>query len=379
MATRRIANEPALPVIDAIGTPGWVEAIPESRRKHLRRWLWTGAVLTASTLFIGGVTRLTESGLSIVDWDPIVGAVPPITPGDWQEAFSRYQQYSEYVKIRPDMTLGEFKYIYFWEYLHRNIGRLLGVVFLIPFILFWIRGYFNGPLLRRVLLLFALGGLQGLMGWYMVSSGLVDRPDVSQIRLATHLLLAVTIFGCCIWFANDLRSRRAITISLRPRELLRKALLAIGALLGIQIFWGGLVAGLKAGLSFATFPLMDGSLLPPNGWKLNPIPVNLVENPATVQWMHRLLATLLLAGVIALFAMVRRSRELRPFRTWSAAMMGVILVQYALGVATLLSHVLIGLAIIHQLVALLAVGVLLTFLHRVMRSNPYSGLDHPIS
>lgn len=366
MATQGLVHQPAVAEAAHAPAPSWVASIPEARRRHLRVWLWTGAALTASTLVIGGITRLTESGLSIVDWAPIVGSVPPLNDADWREAFARYQQYPEYAKLRPDMTLSEFKYIYFWEYLHRMMGRLIGMVFLVPFIWFWIRGYLNGPLIRRLLVLFALGGLQGLMGWYMVKSGLVDRPEVSHYRLAAHLLLAVTIFGCCVWFANDLLARPGLSMTPESRRFMRRSLAALGVLLLIQIFWGALVAGLKAGFIYATFPLMDGSLLPPNGWWKDPWPINLVENMATVQWMHRVLATALLLGAIAFFVKVRRDAGLAQLHRWSAALAGLIVVQYGLGITTLLTHVKTPIAVTHQVTALLIVGVLLTLLHHAL-------------
>jgi len=354
----------------ASGAPGWVEEIPANRRRHLRIWLWLGAALTAFTLVIGGITRLTESGLSIVDWAPIVGSVPPISDAQWHEAFARYQQYPEYIKLRPDMTLSEFKFIYFWEFLHRTIGRVIGLVFLLPFIWFLIRGYFNGPLLKRVLLLFALGGLQGLMGWYMVSSGLVDRPDVSHYRLAAHLLLAMTIFGFCVWFANDLLARPWQPIAAAPRWSLLGWLIGLGVILVVQIFWGALVAGLNAGFILNTFPLMNGSLLPPNGWSQDPLLINLVENLATVQWVHRVMATVLLAGVILLYVKVRRDASLEQFQKWSLGFMLLVMLQYTLGVTTLLTHVQTGIAVTHQATALVIVGFVLTFLHRVWESKP---------
>jgi cytochrome c oxidase assembly protein subunit 15 len=347
----------------------WVEEIPAGRRRQLRIWLWIGAALTASTLVVGGITRLTESGLSIVDWAPIVGSVPPLNDADWREAFARYQQYPEYLKLRPDMTLSEFKQIYFWEFLHRTIGRLIGVVFLLPFLFFLIRGYFNGPLLRRVLLLFALGGLQGLMGWYMVSSGLVDRPDVSHYRLAAHLLLAMTIFGCCIWFANDLLGRRRQAIEPASRGTLLRWMIPLGVLLVIQITWGAFVAGLNAGFILNTFPLMDGSLLPPNGWSKDPLLINLVENLATVQWVHRVLATVLLIGVVAFYFKIRRDSGLIRFQQWGLALMVLVILQYSLGISTLLTHVQTGVAVTHQATALVIVGFLITFLHQVVESG----------
>ena len=360
--------EAQLPVVS--GAPRWAEEIPAKRRRQLRIWLLLGAALTALTLVVGGITRLTESGLSIVDWAPIVGSVPPITNADWQEAFARYQQYPEYLKLRPDMTLSDFKQIYFWEFLHRSIGRLIGIVFLLPFLYFLIRGYFNRPLLRRVMLLFVLGGLQGLMGWYMVSSGLVDRPDVSHYRLAAHLLLAMTIFGSCIWFANDLMARPRLPIARASQRSLMRWLSVLGILLVVQITWGAFVAGLNAGFILNTFPLMNGSLLPPNGWSQDPLLINLVENLATVQWVHRVLATVLLIGGIALFFRIRRDATLERFQPWGLAFMVLVALQYSLGVTTLLTHVKTGIAVTHQVTALIIVGFLITFLHQVWESAP---------
>jgi len=372
MATDGSIRQPMIAEVPVERTEerSWVAEIPAERRRHLRIWFWAGAALTASTLVVGGITRLTESGLSIVDWAPIVGSIPPLNDADWREAFARYQQYPEYVQLRPDMTLSEFKQIYFWEYLHRMIGRLIGMVFLIPFIWFLIRGYMTGPLIRRSLLLFALGGLQGLMGWYMVSSGLVDRPDVSQYRLAAHLLLAITIFGCCVWFANDLLARPRRAIAAASRASLLRELIGFGVLVIIQIFWGALVAGLNAGFVFNTFPLMNGGLLPPKGLSQNPLLINLFENLATVQWIHRVLATVLLIGAVNLFFKVRRDPALSRFHRWVALFSGLIVLQYTLGVTTLLTHVKTAIGVTHQAVALLIVGVLLTFLHQVWQSDP---------
>lgn len=352
------------------GVPGWAAEIPADRRRNLRIWLWAGAVLTALMLVVGGITRLTESGLSIVDWNPIVGAIPPITNAQWHEAFARYQQFPEYIKLRPDMTLSEFKFIFFWEFLHRTIGRLIGFVFFIPFLWFLIRGYFTRPMLKRVLLLFVLGGLQGLMGWYMVKSGLVDRPDVSHYRLAAHLILAMTIFACCVWFINDLMARPWQPIPAQSRGSLLRWLMVFGVLLVVQIIWGAFVAGLNAGFILNTFPLMNGSLLPPNGWSQDPLLINLVENLATVQWVHRVVATVLLIGAITLFFKIRRDPALERFRRWGLGLMLLLVLQYSLGVTTLLTHVKTGIAVTHQATALVIVGFLLTFLHQVWVGKP---------
>ncbi|MCC6945112.1 MAG: COX15/CtaA family protein, partial [Thermomicrobiales bacterium] len=189
-------------------------------------------------------------------------------------------------------------------------------------------------------------------------------------RLAAHLLLAITIFGCCLWFGNDLLDRPRLQLSAESRTFMTRALVVVGALLMIQIFWGALVAGLNAGFILNTFPLMNGSLLPPQGWSHDPVLINLFENLATVQWMHRLLATVLLLSGIALLLIIRRNPALASFQRWGAVLAGMIAVQYGLGILTLLSHVRIGLGVAHQLVALAIVGVLLTFLHQIRRSTP---------
>jgi heme a synthase len=342
----------------------WRTAIDARRRRHLRVWLLSGAALTFVILVIGGITRLTQSGLSIVDWQPIMGVVPPLTEAQWQEAFDRYRQFPEYQQLRRGMTMPEFQFIFFWEYLHRLVARLIGLVFLVPFAVFAVRGYFNRPLLVRALALFGLGALQGVVGWVMVQSGLVDRPHVSQFRLAIHLSIAFAIFGCCLWFARDLRDRTtAVAVDARTHRFVVRGLYALGALLMVQTFWGALVAGLKAGLYFNTFPLMGGGLIPPNFLGLDPPLLNFVENPFTVQWMHRVLGTLLGLGAVAFFLRVRRLDPEPVSRRFNTAFLAGVLVQYALGVATLLYRVPVSLGVAHQATAMLLFGVWLVWLH----------------
>jgi heme a synthase len=348
----------------------WREEIPARRRRHLRAWLWSGASLTFLILIVGGITRLTQSGLSIVDWRPIMGVIPPLSEAQWQEAFDQYRQFPEYQQLRRGMSMEEFRFIFFWEYIHRVIARLIGLVFLVPFVWFWVRGYFNRPLLKRALLLFALGGMQGLMGWLMVRSGLVDRPHVSHYRLAMHLSLAFAIFGCCVWFATDLRERAVRALGADTRRLVIRGLYVVGALFALQVFWGALVAGLKAGNFFNTFPLMAGRWFPPNGLDLSPIWLNLLENPITVQWVHRVLGTVLLVAAAAFFLRVRaRSLDDRT-RLLNASLLGLIVVQYGLGVATLLLRVPVSLGVIHQAMAMVIFGVWLLWLHDARESGP---------
>jgi heme a synthase len=347
--------------------PDWRAAIPEARRRHLRIWLWSGAVLTFVILVIGGITRLTQSGLSMVDWQPIMGVIPPLNEVQWQETFERYRQFPEYQQLRQGMSLAEFKFIFFWEYLHRIAARLIGLVFLIPFLVFWLRGYFNRPLFKRLLILFALGASQGLLGWLMVRSGLVDRPHVSHFRLAAHLSLAFAIFGLCVWLASELRAPlRSSTLRHSTRRFLTLGLLGVGGLLGLQIFWGALVAGLKAGLYFNTFPLMGGSLIPPNLLGLDPPLLNFVENPITVQWVHRVLGTVLGAATILFFLRVRSIPDVDGTSArLNTALLALMLTQYLLGVLTLLYHVPVTLGVIHQATAMVIFGVWLVWLHRV--------------
>lgn len=352
--------------------PDWRTEIPADRRRHLRAWLWTGAGLTILIVIIGGITRLTQSGLSIVDWDPIMGVVPPMSQAEWQEAFDRYRQFPEYQKLRAGMTLGEFRFIFFWEYVHRLAARLIGVAFLVPFVFFWARGYLNRPLRRRLLVLFGLGALQGLMGWLMVASGLVDMPRVSHYRLAAHLSLALAIFASCIWLVRELgddAGRRPRIEEARRRWSLRWASM-LGGLLAIQILWGAFVAGLDAGLIFNTFPLMNGGLLPPQGLGMEPALRNLVENPATVQWVHRVLGTVLLLTAIGVAVGARRGatdhRSARSALLFSA----LVSVQYGLGVLTLLLAVPVSLGVAHQVTAVVILGVWLYWLHHALRAAP---------
>jgi heme a synthase len=343
----------------------WRLQLPEWKRRPLRLWLWSGATLTFLILIVGGITRLTQSGLSIVDWQPIMGVIPPLGEAQWQEAFDRYRQFPEYQQLRRGMSLPEFQFIFFWEYVHRVLARLIGLVFLIPFLWFWARGYLNRPMLKRALVLFGLGFLQGFMGWYMVKSGLVDQPHVSHYRLAAHLSIAFAIFGCCVWFARDLALRPGADAPQRTeRRGVVLGLYLVGALLGVQIVWGALVAGLKAGRIFTTFPLMDGGWIPPHVMGMDPALLNLVANPITVQWVHRVLGTVLAVAVIALFARAWSDRGDPRSLGWSVAFLSLILVQYLLGVLTLIHAVPVSLGVIHQAVAMVIFGVWLGWLHQ---------------
>lgn len=333
-------------------------------------------MLTFAILVVGGITRLTQSGLSIVEWAPLVGVVPPLNEAQWEEAFAAYQRYPEYQQLRPDMTLAEYKTIFFWEYVHRLLARTIGVVFVVPFAWFWARGYLRAPLAKRLLVLFGLGALQGFMGWFMVASGLVDRPSVAHERLAAHLVLAFSIFAVCVWTAADLlprpsRFRAAGPSAADARQAgdLRGWLVAFGVLFGIQVVYGAFVAGLDAGFAFNTYPLMAGSWLPPAAWHLEPAIRNLIDNIATVQWIHRTLPVLLLVVSVVLVVRSLRARDGSGSEPtdprWAAALLVFVLVQAGLGIATLVLFVPIWLAVLHQAVALALFGVWLSWLHRL--------------
>lgn len=344
----------------------WRVAIPGPVRRRLRAWLWSIAAMTLAVLVVGGITRLTQSGLSIVDWKPLVGAVPPLTEARWVETFDRYRQYPEYRQLRRGMTLDEFKVIFFWEYLHRLVARLIGVVFLVPFVAFWLAGSLPRPLLARALALFGLGAMQGVLGWLMVQSGLVDRPSVSHYRLAAHLSLAFVIFGYSVWLARELSIGPVRPgVAAGTRRLMTHGLAVVGALLAAQVVWGAFVAGLDAGLIFTTFPLMGGALVPPTWLALEPALSNVVQNPATVQWAHRVLGTILLVSVAVVFWRVRRAAPDLTSRRLNLAMALLVGVQYVLGILTLVHVVPVGLAVTHQATAMAIAGVWVIWAHHV--------------
>jgi heme a synthase len=342
----------------------WRQEIPESRRRPIRAWLYSIAGMTLVVLIVGGITRLTQSGLSIVDWQPVMGVIPPLGEAQWQEAFDRYRQFPEYQQLRRGMTMAEFQFIFFWEWLHRLVARAIGVVFLVPFLFFWIRGYFNRPLVARTLLLFGLGAAQGVMGWLMVASGLVDRPTVSHYRLAAHLSLAFIIFGYALWLARDLKLGAEPTAV--PAAALRTMNLGlgwVGALLALQVVWGAFVAGLKAGYYHNTFPLMEGRLIPPTLLFLDPAIVNFFQNPIAVQWVHRVLGTVLAIATIVLFVKILRAQVDELSRRLNVTLLGLMAAQYVLGILTLVYVVPLTLGVAHQALAMVLFGVWVWWVH----------------
>ena len=313
-----------------------------ARPRAVARWLFVVAALIVAMVVVGGITRLTESGLSITRWQPISGVVPPLTDAAWQAEFDRYKRIPEYAAFNRDMTLAGFKAIFFWEYLHRLLGRVIGLAFALPLIWFALRRRIPAGYGWRLAALLALGGLQGAIGWWMVASGLSVRTDVSHVRLAVHLVTALFILAGIVWTARDLGTLAASPLA-RPVRLAGGAA-AVLLLLFAQITYGAFTAGLDAGYAFASWPLMGDSLFPAGVPMLTPAPANLVDNPIVVQFIHRWLAFAVAAGLLWLAWRARLAGHTRV----AAGVAALVTLQIALGIATLLSGVEIVVAVAHQ-------------------------------
>lgn len=331
-------------------------------------WLLLCCAMIFAMVLIGGITRLTESGLSITQWKPIEGVIPPLNEAQWEAAFARYQAIPQYDAIHPDMTLDQFKHIYFWEYLHRLWGRLIGLAFLLPFIWFLLRGQVSRRLIAPLSGLFVLGGLQGALGWWMVESGLENRIEVSQYRLAAHLAMAVVIYLAMLWVALGLIlpswSSRRKPQSIRVdrgfrrdertgrRRALAAAAIFILCLIFVTLVAGAFVAGTRAGYIDNTFPLMENHFVPPGYWHLTPFWRNWFANLAAVQFDHRLLAETTWC-TIALFWLASWRFKLAPLQRRAVhALFFFACLQVALGITTLLTVVWLPVAVAHQAGAL---------------------------
>lgn len=324
-----------------------------SVRRAVSVWLYAMAALVFAMVIVGGATRLTDSGLSITEWQPLLGAIPPLDESHWLEAFEKYKTIPQYQLLNSHMTLEEFKTIYWWEWSHRFLGRFIGVAFLVPFVVFWLLGAIPRRLVPRLLVIFVLGGAQGALGWFMVMSGLSERVSVSQYRLAAHLTLAALIFAAILWVAYGLNGHaRRVARGAVP------ALLLVGLVI-LQVFAGGLVAGLDAGMGYNTWPLMDGAWIPAGLGVMEPWWRNLFENALTVQFDHRVIAYVLVAAA-ALNAAMTGSR----LRGSALVLLAAILAQGAIGIWTLLAHVQIHVALAHQGGAMLVLAAALWHLHR---------------
>ncbi|MBT8078094.1 MAG: COX15/CtaA family protein [Gammaproteobacteria bacterium] len=329
------------------------------KNKAVAKWLLTCCALVFAMVVLGGVTRLTGSGLSMVDWRPVTGVLPPLSAQEWQLTFEAYQQSPEFQKKNSHMGVDEFKSIFWLEYLHRLLGRTIGIVFLLPFAWFVWRGYIRGREWPKYALMFVLGGLQGLLGWYMVQSGLVDRPEVSQYRLTAHLFAAFLIYAYMLWVALTLLERDE-----KPRHAGYGRTVAVTALISVTIVSGGFVAGLKAGKMFNTFPMMGDYWLPPGMFALEPAWRNFFDNGATVQFDHRVLAITTFVVIVLYWWSMRKSTLSAGLRRGVNALLHTAVLQVALGISTLLLVVPIVLAAAHQAVAMLLFTVALYLCHR---------------
>ena len=340
--------------------------VASRRSRPVAIWLLACCVLVFAMVVVGGVTRLTHSGLSITEWQPIVGTVPPLSAEDWQVAFDQYRVTPEYQQVNKGMALDEFKGIFWWEYAHRVLGRLIGVAFLVPFLWFLARRRIPPGDGGRLAAIFVLGGLQGAMGWYMVKSGLVDDPRVSQFRLTAHLGLAIAIFAAMFWVALSLLDGRRAGSGEARLHPVRRWAFGVVALVYLQILSGGFVAGIRAGFAYNTFPLMNGHVIPPEIMMIEPWWRNFFYNMATVQFDHRLLAWLLAFAVPALWWKVSRTIEV-PARARLAShlLLGMLAVQIALGILTLLHVVPLHLAAAHQAGAVLLIAAALNLAHQL--------------
>ena len=325
------------------------------------RWLWAVAALIVAMVVVGGITRLTESGLSITEWKPISGIVPPLTEAQWQAEFANYQRIPEYQLLNQGMTLAGFKAIFFWEYLHRLLGRVIGLAFALPLAWFWVRRMIPSGYKPRLVALLALGGLQGAIGWWMVTSGLTERTDVSHVRLTVHLLLALVILAGTAWTALDLQAL-ARRPGARPARLTGLGA-GVLALLFVQLGYGALMAGLNAGLVARDWPLMNGALWPGVSQGGRSVADALVNDPAVVHFVHRWWAWVAVAGLVLLARAAKRMGARRE----SVLIHSAFGTQILLGIATVMTTVALPLAALHQLVGALLVLATVAGAHAIGR------------
>ena len=333
---------------------------PNSQGHHDRQiayWLFFCAAVIFGMILLGGVTRLTSSGLSMVDWKPIMGVIPPMTQSDWQEMFLKYQQFPEYQKINVGMSLEDFKPIFMYEYLHRVLGRLIGVIFIVPFLFFYFSRRIKTGLTPKLVIMLIGGGCQGLLGWYMVKSGLVDNPHVSQYRLTAHLGAAVLIYGFILWTAFGL----VLTARVQPVELQRFSI-GLSGLIYVMILSGGLVAGTHAGNAYSTWPLMGDSFVPAGLYAMTPAWLSAFEDITTIQFNHRMFAYLIVALVVAFAIRAFRFGIVGHLKGGIFCLIVLLGLQVTLGISTLIFYVPIPIAAAHQIgaVALLTASLFIS-------------------
>jgi len=330
-------------------------------------WLLAGCFLVYAMVVIGGITRLTHSGLSMVEWNMIVGSMPPVTDADWQVPFEKYKQSPEYQIINNQFSLEEFKSIYWWEFIHRMLGRTIGVVFLVPFFYFLIKKKFDKPFLKKMIVLLGLGALQGFLGWFMVKSGLQIEPHVSHYRLATHLISAFTVFGFTFWYALDLLYPKNVEENRITKKVKRLSKFMFGAIV-LQIIYGAFVAGLKAGLFYNTFPKMGTAYFPETITSFDPFWKNFFENPAGVQFVHRYIAYFVVIMVMLVWETACKMQLTSSQRKAANIMLGVVCTQFLLGIFTLLYAVPITMGVLHQTGAFVLFASALFFMHSLVKT-----------
>ncbi len=342
---------------------GFVAGHATSRSLAVAVWLWSIAALVFAMIVVGGATRLTDSGLSITEWKPLLGAIPPWSEADWLVAFDKYKQIPEYSLVNAGMSLDAFKVIYWWEWAHRFLGRVIGLAVALPMLGFWLAGQLRTGLTPKLIGLLALGGLQATFGWYMVSSGLAERVDVSQYRLALHLTTAFVIFGWVVWLARDESANFHHVTGEAASSAVQRSAAVVALLVLSQVVLGAFVAGLKAGLIYNTWPDMNGAFVPADYWSTTPAYLSFFESHAAVQFNHRMTAYLLGAVALVHVAVVIRRPLDQSIRLSAYAVLAAIAIQMVIGIATLLAHVPISLGLLHQGGGALVLAVAIWHLH----------------
>jgi cytochrome c oxidase assembly protein subunit 15 len=330
-------------------------------------WLLVCAAMIFVMVLLGGITRLSGSGLSIMEWKPLMGALPPMSKAEWERVFALYREIAQYKNVNAGMTLPEFQGIFWWEWSHRLWGRLIGLVFFLPFLWFLVKGYLRKAWAPKLGAIFVLGGLQGAIGWYMVASGFEDRDSVSQYRLVLHLGLALVIYALILWCAFDLLRPRPLAGNASIARALRRHAIVLLVVVAIELALGGLVAGLHGGLIYNDFPFMNGDWIAPDVFSMSPWWVNPTENPVTAQFLHRIGAGLVTVALLWLVARVWRSDLPRTVKARSGILLAALVLQVALGISTLMLVVPLPLAVAHQGGAVVLLTATLYALHGLTR------------
>jgi len=346
------------------GTPSTANPPSKPAHRAIAIWLLVVAGLVFAMVIVGGATRLTDSGLSITEWKPVTGAIPPLSEEAWEAELDKYRQIPEYQLQNRGMSLDEFKAIYYWEWGHRLLGRLIGVAFFVPFLFFLLTRKVEQERVPRLVYLFVLGGMQGALGWFMVMSGLTERVDVSQYRLAAHLGAAFVIYAALLWTALDYL-RGTWGVAAPAQRTFGRWAIVLTALIYLQVILGAFVAGLDAGFIYNTWPLMDGAIIPSGLFHESPRISNFFENHLTVQFQHRMMAYLVVLGAAALWFYGRRVGVPTRVAKASNMLLAMVLLQVALGIWTLLAVVPLSLGLIHQGGAVLTLSAAAYLLHRL--------------